>query len=62
MDKGLIDLRSGSYSVGLTPKLSGAIVPDLFSKLESDWSVCGSFSDLFRVRGRAKVRGGLGTY
>ncbi len=43
-------------------KYKYTIVPDLFSKLESDWSVFGSFSDLFRVRGRAKVRGGLGTY
>ncbi len=34
----------------------------LLSKLESDWSVYDSFSDLFRVRGRAKVRLGLGTY
>ncbi len=38
------------------------VVSDLFSKLESDWSVYDSFSDLFRVRGRAKVRLGLGTY
>ncbi len=42
--------------------LTRATVPDFISKLESDWSVYDSFSDLFRVRGRAKVRLGLGTY
>ncbi len=59
-------------SFSLVPRLEGSlgtrlvwprtIVPDLFSKLKSDWSVYDSFSDLFRVRGRAKVRLGLGTY
>ncbi len=29
---------------------------DRFSKLESDWSVYNSFSDLFRVRGRGKAK------
>ncbi len=43
-------------------QLAASIVLDFISKLESDWSVYDSFSDLFQVRGRAKVRLELGTY